>query len=147
MGLRPSLFWKVSNCKEQRVSGNNPLSQQLHTLCTALIASHAPLLYNTTSPFTMELRKVTMPFKLRSKREGWACCLSRRARQCLGVVGRESRSSFTWNHVNSTLHTRSTTSSGSPRNTPALSSRRTLHHCLSVTIKEHYTQHSPHLTP
>jgi hypothetical protein len=84
-----------------------------HTLCTALTASRAPLLYNTASPFTMELRKVTMPFKLRSQREGWACCLSRRARQCLGVVGRESRSSFTWNHVNSTLHTRSTTSPGS----------------------------------
>jgi hypothetical protein len=117
-----------------------------HSLCIALIPSRAPLLYNTASPFTMGLRQVTMPFKLRSKREGWACCLSRRARQCLGVVGRESRSSFTWNHVNSTLHTRSTTSSGSPRNTPALSSRRTLHHCLSVTTIERHTLYNSYLT-
>ena len=95
-----------------------------HSLCTALIASRDPRFYNTASLFTMRLSKVTMPFKLRHECEGSPCCLSRRAGQHLGVVGRDSRSRFTWHHVNTTTHTRPTSPSGLSRTTIPLSLRK-----------------------
>jgi hypothetical protein len=70
-----------------------PFTTTSHSLRMTLIASRVPRLYNTSSPFTMELRKVTTPFKMRSQREGWLCCARDNT---FGVVGRESRSRFTW---------------------------------------------------
>lgn len=94
MGYCPPLYWKVFNHKGQRVSGNHAFHNNF-TL-SSHDADHVPRLYNTTSLFTTKLRKVTMPFKLGSQHEGCLCCLSRSARQLLGVVGRESCSRFTW---------------------------------------------------
>ena len=116
------------------------------SLCTALIASRVPRLYNTASLFTMRLSKVTMPFKLHPQCEGSPCCLSRRAGQHLGVGGRDSRSRFTWDHVNTTPHTRSTSPSGSSRTTTALLPRRKVHHHPFDTTREHHTQYNPHYT-
>lgn len=112
-----------------------------HCLCTALIAFRVPRLYDTASLFTMRLSKVTMPFKLRPQCEGSPCCLSRCAGRHLGVGGRDSCSWFTWDHVNTTPHTRSTSPFGSLRTITALLPRRKVHHHPFVTTREHYTQY------
>lgn len=117
-----------------------------HSICTALIASRNPRLYNAASLFTMRLSKVTMPFKLRPQCEGSPCRLSRHAGQHLGVGGRDSRSRFTWHHVNTTTHTRSTSPSGSSLTTTALSLRRKVHRHPFVTTREHHTHYNPHHT-
>lgn len=115
-----------------------------HSLCTALIASRDPRFYNTASLFTMRLSKVTMPFKLRHECEGSPCCLSRRAGQHLGVVGRDSRSRFTWHHVNTTTHTRPTSPSGLSRTTIPLSLYAKVHRHPFLTIREHHTHYNSH---
>lgn len=78
--------------------------------------------------------------------EGSACYLSRRAGQHLGVGGRESRSWFAWDYVNTTPHTRSTSPSGSSHTATAFLPRRKVHRHPSVTARERLTQYNPHYT-
>ena len=146
VGLCLPLYWKLSNYQGQRVSGDrgfhNNFTLPLHR------ADRVPRPASLQHRFTVhnEVVKVTMPFKLRPQCEGSPCCLSRRAGQHLGVGGRDSRSRFTWDHVNTTPHTRSTSPSGSSRTTTALLPRRKVHHYPFVTTREHHTQYNPHYT-
>lgn len=150
MGLYPPLCWMMSNHKEQRVSGNHAFHNNFTLSSHDADRVPRPALHDTASLFTIELRKVTMPFKMRSQREGCLCCLSRSARQHLWCRRTRVALAVHLVHVNTTSPARTTTSSGSPRNTIAPQPRRTVPYCLSVTTKEHhtpYTTSSNYTTP